>query len=305
MIGSAEIRNFRSIRSLDIAFEPLTVLVGPNASGKTSILHALDPSKQWQVSDCADHRSELQPNVSVILKSGARLQRHFGQNPQRGWAAEVFKMVRFDLAKLRTANMLQKAGAVGETGDNLANAFRSMTRKEQSSLAQQLCDLVPVFSDVDSDPLQQGQHSLRFQDRWQPDVWYSPAEVSDGTMLLLAFLTLQYQQPSVDIIGVEEPERGLHPYLLGQLIDFFRKLSEGKIGPKPVQVILATHSAELLEHVRPEEVRFISRDTKSGNVLAEKVDTSTQDWKSTYEEYRSSLGDVWLSGGLGGVPGAP
>ena len=124
-------------------------------------------------------------------------------------------------------------------------------------------------------------------------------------MLLTAFLTLQFQDPPVDIIAIEEPDRGLHPYLLGQLIDFFRKLTEGKIGLRPMQVILATHSAELLEHVRPEEVRFLSRDAKSGNVIAGAVDTKAPDWKSTFDEYQESLGSVWLSGGLGGVPGGP
>jgi predicted ATPase len=303
VIRSAEIRNFRSIRSLDLALEPLTILVGPNASGKTSILRALDPTRHWQLADFPDHRPELVPTVNVRLGNSQEIGR--GQGAPNRWQAEVFKMIRFDLAKLRSVNLLQEAHELGEAGENLTNVFGSLTRKDQTSLASQLCELVPVFSDVDRRSLNNGQQSLRFQDRWAPAAWYSPEEVSDGTILLLAFLTLQYQQPSVDIIAVEEPERGLHPYLLGQLVDFFRKLSEGKIGPKPVQVILATHSAELLEHVRPEEVRFISRDTKSGNVLAEKVDTSTQDWKSTFDEYRKSLGDVWLSGGLGGVPGAP
>jgi predicted ATPase len=41
MILSASFRNFKSLRHVDVEFERLTVFVGPNASGKTSILEGL------------------------------------------------------------------------------------------------------------------------------------------------------------------------------------------------------------------------------------------------------------------------
>ena len=41
MIKSASFRNFKSLRSVNVEFERLTVFVGPNASGKTSILEGL------------------------------------------------------------------------------------------------------------------------------------------------------------------------------------------------------------------------------------------------------------------------
>ncbi|HET6148304.1 MAG TPA: AAA family ATPase, partial [Polyangia bacterium] len=41
MITRAHIRNFRCLLDVDLTFEPLTILVGPNASGKSAILAAL------------------------------------------------------------------------------------------------------------------------------------------------------------------------------------------------------------------------------------------------------------------------
>jgi predicted ATPase len=41
MIQSASFRNYKSLRHVDVDFERLTVFVGPNASGKTSILEGL------------------------------------------------------------------------------------------------------------------------------------------------------------------------------------------------------------------------------------------------------------------------
>ena len=41
MIQNASFRNFKSLRHVEVDFERLTVFVGPNASGKTSILEGL------------------------------------------------------------------------------------------------------------------------------------------------------------------------------------------------------------------------------------------------------------------------
>ena len=41
MIKELKIRNFKSINNLDIKFKKLNILCGENASGKTSIIHAI------------------------------------------------------------------------------------------------------------------------------------------------------------------------------------------------------------------------------------------------------------------------
>lgn len=51
MIKSASFRNFKSLRNVDIELERLTVIVGPNASGKTSILEGLNYLSQAALTD--------------------------------------------------------------------------------------------------------------------------------------------------------------------------------------------------------------------------------------------------------------
>jgi hypothetical protein len=91
---------------------------------------------------------------------------------------------------------------------------------------------------------------------------------------------------------------------MGQLMSLLRQMSQGFQGRPPIQFVLATHSAELLDHVRPEEVRFLTRNPDTGAVEVESIDTGKPDWAVAHQEYRESLGSVWLSGSLGGVPGA-
>jgi predicted ATPase len=89
------------------------------------------------------------------------------------------------------------------------------------------------------------------------------ALASDGVLLLTAFLTLAYGS-TPEILLVEEPENGLHPSLLEQVIQLFRKMSRGEVGNRPRQVLVSTHSPILLNFVRPEEVRIFRRDPAKG-----------------------------------------
>lgn len=80
-----------------------------------------------------------------------------------------------------------------------------------------------------------------------------------------------------------------------------RGLASGSIGSRKVQIVLATYSAELLEYLQPDEVRFLSRQ-QDGSVTIEEAPVNDPDWRRVYDEYQQSLGGLWLSGNLGGVP---
>ncbi|MFL5356758.1 AAA family ATPase [Archangium sp.] len=317
MIRKVHFKNFRCLRDMELTLEPLTVLVGPNSSGKTTVLDGLQaygrsvlaPSDFWQqdtsqtVSIDWDYDTDNDP---LKLKAGPHAVSDRGFPFSRSTYANrhPYQTLAFDLTALRQQNTLELAQRLTRSGHNLTNVFASLSRQQQAAVARELCRLVPMFSDVDLQPTSAGQHRLRFQDRWKPDLWLTPDQVSDGTMLLLAFIVLQHQNPQVDLITIEEPERALHPYLLDELIQMLRKMTTGEIGKTPVQVVLATHSAELLDYVRPEEVRFLTRSQEDGSVQVNQAPADTTNWRRVYEEYNQSLGSIWLSGGMGGVPGA-
>ncbi|PTL77004.1 AAA family ATPase [Vitiosangium sp. GDMCC 1.1324] len=317
MISKVHFKNFRCLRDVELTLEPLTVLVGPNSSGKTTVLEGLQSYGRNSLgrSDFWQQDTSLTVSIDWIYDTGVsqnlRASKHnVGAGPAFRFGSpshastHPYQPLAFDLAALRRENTLALAQRLTRSGDNLTNVFASLTRQQQASVAKELCRLVPMFSDVDLQPTEQGQHRLRFQDRWNPDLWLAPGQVSDGTMLLLAFIVLQHQNPQVELITIEEPERALHPYLLDELIQMLRKMTTGEIGKKPIQVVLATHSAELLDYVRPEEVRFLTRSQEDGSVQVNQAPTDTTNWRRVYEEYNQSLGSIWLSGGMGGVPGA-
>lgn len=314
MIESVHFENFRCLRDVELKLAPLTVLVGPNSSGKTSVLEGLRP-RELIPSDHWQQKSKLPLFIDWRYSDGG--SQRWSSTIARAWRnphsaaahnqppirAHTAQSLAFDLGALRSENTLALANQLSRSGDNLANVFASLTRQQQAAIATELCRLVPMFNDVDLAPTEQGRHRLRFQDRWNHNLWFAPDQVSDGTMLVLAFLVLQYQNPPVDLITIEEPERALHPYLLDEVIQLLRRMTTGLVGKKPIQVVLATHSAELLEYVRPEEVRFLTRSREDGSVQVNQASTESTNWQQVYKEYRESLGSIWLSGSMGGVPG--
>jgi predicted ATPase len=308
MIQSLEVENFRCLKQAKIEFAALTALVGANGCGKTTVIQALDPRTPFDWNLCWRRKRDL--TVRWVVYGEQRTSYSRALTPriggeQQGKAQNV-QVLRLDLAHLRQPNTVRAERVLSETGDNLTNVFATLTRQQQVAVARDLAALVPSISDVDAGPHESvgpGNAILRFQDRWDHDVWYAPGEVSDGTVLVLAYLVLQHQNPPVDVIAIEEPERGLHPYLLAQLIDLLRGISEGRIGPRPVQIVLATHSPLLLNVLKPEEVRFLTRDGADGSVVVRAPPVESPQWEQAFREYEEQLGSIWLAGGIGGVPG--
>jgi predicted ATPase len=304
-IRSIEFENYRCLKKARLEFGPLTVLVGGNGTGKTSVLRALT----WDQSGLnKDDVTGQSPHHSAELRVAHRSgQTKVAWNRGSGVSSSgpvpgARQLLHLELKALRTPVQLEAARVLSADGLNMANVLASLSRVFQRELSERFCALIPLYADVDFQPVSQGHLTLRFQDRWSK-VWYLPKDVSDGTMLVLAYLLLLHQEPQVDLIAIEEPERGLHPYLLGQLVQFLRAMAQGKIGDRAVQIVAATHSAEFLNHLEPDEVRFLSRDNTDGSTLIETVQSDTPDWRRAFTEYDSALGSMWLSGGLGGVPG--
>ena len=128
------------------------------------------------------------------------------------------------------------------------------------------------------------------------------SDLSQGTLIALALLTIAYLPEPPSIVCLEEPDHGLHPRLLRDVRDALYRLAypEGsKEKREPVQVIATTHNPYFLDLFRehPDEI-----------VIAEKVGLEAKFTRlSDRKDLEEILGDaplseVWYSGVLGGVP---
>ena len=75
-LKSIHIENFRSLRDVTLPLKPLTVLVGPNASGKSNALRALHVLNRLMIDEKPPPVSEVQNNLWVGNASHINFQLH-------------------------------------------------------------------------------------------------------------------------------------------------------------------------------------------------------------------------------------
>lgn len=295
MLDWVHIQNFRCLRDVRLELGPFTVLVGPNASGKTAVADALTLRS---VKPHLDNWRRGEERMAI--EAGRREGEPIRSRGPIGDLANAQKYA-FDLRLLRAESTADESHRLPPNGQGLANVFDSLTRAEQDAFVATFTRLVPMYGDIKAQA-RQGRNHLQFKDRWESGLWYEADHVSDGTMLCTALVALTFQSASPDLVVIEDIDHGLHPYLQGEVVSMLRQLSEGAIGPKPVQVVATTHSKSLLDHLAPHEVRFIARDHETGEAHVRSAPTDRSDWTAVYEEFQESLGDLWMTGALGGVP---
>lgn len=116
-----------------------------------------------------------------------------------------------------------------------------------------------------------------------------PELISDGTLGIVAIImTLYYED--LDITLLEEPEKYLHPEIIRKLANAIEDTSMYK------QVIITTHSSELLKHMKKEHVIFVSREQ---NGLSKFIYPSTDEKVKEFMSNDLQLEDLFINNFLG------
>jgi len=131
-------------------------------------------------------------------------------------------------------------------------------------------------------------------------------EVSEGTLYFLALLCIIFQPNPPSILMLEEPEKGIHPRRIHEVMEYIFELAE----EQGVQIILTSHSSEVVHKFKDlEEHIFIvdkpDNETTIKNLQADVIDDLDQkskDNNSPKINYRKALGEYWKMGLFGGVP---
>ena len=199
---------------------------------------------------------------------------------------------------------LEPAAELAPNGWNLVGVMDSLRDKEPErfeALNKELGRWLPEFDRILFETPETGQRAFLLRTR--KGHHHIPArDLSQGTVLALTILTLAYLPDPPPLIGIEEPERGVHPRLLRNIQTALYRLSyPEQFGEdrRPVQVIATTHSPYFLDLYKdhPEEI-VIAQKTSDGAAFERLSDQP--DIMEVLDD--APLGEVWYSGILGGVP---
>jgi len=85
--------------------------------------------------------------------------------------------------------------------------------------------------------------------------------LSDGTVAVVALITALFFEDK-DVVIIEEPERNLHPHLISGLMRLMEDASRNK------QIIITTHSPEVVKHAGVENLLLLSRDKEGFSTMS-------------------------------------
>jgi predicted ATPase len=330
MIKSVEFRNFKVLKNATLPLEQFTLIIGPNGSGKSTAIQALTgailgssyPAVATAGLD-AGHAVEVVFQLAAPFEgvsrqtvwnstgvqltkyqpaSDARLTKDVRNEIER--RLKLLKRYSLDPAAIAGPVSLNPIAELSESGGGLAAVLDRLRDNEPDrfeALNQELPRWVPEFDHILFDVPASGNRAFKLRNK--SGQFSIPAkDLSHGTLLALAILTLAYLPDPPSLVCLEEPDRGIHPRLLREVQDALYRLAYAERYSEtrqPVQVLVTTHSPYLLD---------LYKDYPEQIVVAQRVGDEARFERLSDQPHieeileGASLGEIWYSGILGGVP---
>jgi predicted ATPase len=160
-------------------------------------------------------------------------------------------------------------------GSNAASVFQQFSPTARELVRDSLSRIVPGVVDAEARTLG-SQETIEFRQvvSGQSNPWTFPASVmSDGTLRAFGILLAVFQAASIGerthaplLIGLEEPEMALHPAAASVLLSALRE------GARHCQILITSHSPELLDNPDIPIDSLLAVDNKDGMSRIGKID---------------------------------
>ena len=331
MIKAIHFKNFKALRDTTLPLGPLTVLVGPNGSGKSTALEALalgqlrfkdalsvglEPEAEQEIRVEIEWGDELSGIRSMRRgrDDGKQIEFNRAYSPTGNPTPEQKKAIEHILERARVysldaamladpVQMVRRIELSGKGGGlaGVLERLRDDAPERSEALNAELGRWLPEFDRILFETPQAGHKAIKLRTRVGQHA-IPVADISQGTLLALAILTLAYLPDPPPTIGLEEPGRGIHPRLLRDVQDAIYRLAYPESSGEqrePVQVVATTHSPYFLDLFKDHPEEIVIANKLEGNVTF----TRLTDLPNIDEILSGApLGDVWYSGVLGGVP---
>jgi predicted ATPase len=326
LLRSIQFHNFRLFSDATLPLSRLTLLIGANGTGKSTALEALRVMAQ---SDDMQPLVRSMPlgmdvnqwsmNLNVTWDDGVGST--FNANSRNSGAfsssdsdpakrseriamlnsARVFSLIP---EKLSATAPLKNTLDLKCDGEGLASVLTTMQDQfpeRFDNLNQDLRKWLPEFDRILFETPKDGHRNVLLRTK-TGGFSIRSASLSHGTLLSIAMLTLCHLPNPPAIIGLEEPDRGIHPRLLREVKDSLLRLTQPELFEEkrpPVQVIVTTHSPYLVDLFRDqlEDVVIVKKEGLWSQFVRL---TDLPNVQEIVED--ANLGEAWFSGILGGVP---
>jgi len=181
------------------------------------------------------------------------------------------------------------------TGENLARYVQFIARENPEGFKQMLARIapkIPGIKTIRAVPSPDKRLLLEFRAEGISEPFYQQ-DMSDGTLKMLAYLLLMEDPSPAPLVGIEEPENGLHHQLLATLASEFKEFARKSRGP---QLLITTHAPNFVDALTPEEVWILYKGTDGFSQLQHVNDLAGIN--ALYDE-GIPMGSLWFSNHFG------
>ena len=342
MIKEIRYKNFKALRDATLPLGRFTLIVGANGTGKTTALTALSQIEEIDEKTLShkltkgsnpetdkiqieifwadfshrktvfnkevpiNHQIDKHQNI-VGGSSGSfvnSLDWTYGRKNE-GDALRNFRMFAFNAENIAEATALKPSIELSFNGGNLAGVLWQIQSSEPEIFERLNIELqhwFPEFDRIIFEIPEDGKVAFLLRTKFGKHK-IKAEDLSDGTRLALAYLTLAYLPNPPKIVAFEEPERGIHPRLLRNIQEAMDRLAYPEnFGEKrePIQVIATTHSPYLLDLYKDRREEIVIADKDENGVHFQNLAQMKNIDKIL--QGGEALGEVWFTGVLGGVP---
>ncbi|MEW6235724.1 MAG: AAA family ATPase [Candidatus Omnitrophota bacterium] len=252
----------------------------------TAVTNELDFVKD--VKELRREKQDLKSPDILAIKGLAQFER-FPAVVALGNLIENWHISDFHISKARPEQEAGYAEHLSREGENLSLVIQYLYqshRKIFENILNRLRLRIPGLSNIDSKTTEEGRVLLKFKDGSFEDPFLA-RYVSDGTIKMLAYLTLLYDPKPYPLLCVEEPENQLYPQLLEELAEEFRAYAH-----RGGQVFVSTHSPNFLNAAELDEVFWLLK--KDGYTTIKPAAENKQ--IAAYMQDGDKMGRLWDEG---------
>ena len=198
-----------------------------------------------------------------------------------------------DTALVKKTHSIHDNISLRPQGENLAAFLYSIRdTSEYGMIVRAVRRVVPLFHDFSLLPDKNNEDQIRL--RWKhkrSTAYFDANSLSDGTLRFMCLATLLMQPDLPNVILLDEPELGIHPYALEILAGILKTASRRS------QVIVSTQSVTLANKFDWQDIIIVDQTEDGESHFRRLEEENVKLWLDDY-----SIGDLWEKDLLGGNP---
>jgi len=152
---------------------------------------------------------------------------------------------------MREASPIKESHTITPFGGDIAAFYWTLQRTHPGqfhNLEKALQTFIPTIEGIQIEVTKDGLLRLKVR---EDGIEHSVKVVSEGTLRLLALLAILAPNNPASVVGIEEPENGVHPRRLRHIALLLENASEKR------QLIVNTHSALLLDYFDTDRIGIV------------------------------------------------